>query len=585
MASLSGVFNVQQFTDNGAPAASYRLYTYAQGTTTQKAAYTDAAGLVAHTYTSDGIGGQFIALNARGELPSSLYLTSGGYSLALKTAAGATVWTRNAEGAADGIAVISGDDGASLVGFANVGTGAELRTVESKLRDFVCILDYIPASEHAAIAAGTSTYDCAGAMAFAQAATTSQVTASSFYIGAKEIFFPKGAYRFSTAIELKQSIMLRGEGKYVTTILNFDNGSDGVIVNRHNTLGRGAGTGYGGDYSGIQDMMIAQKPGALTTGRGISLRARAVVRNVYVIDWKENGVHIAATAGGALEGNANNFILENVDSTGNGGHGFFIDGADANAGILTMCSARGNVGDGFRDSSFLGNTFIACHAEDNGGFSYLTEDVNARSTFIGCYSEGGGGAISIGRSCNIFGGLLNSGIVSDGGFSIRGGVADGRLQGNVSDATPDTPTYQLGNTAVGQPGYLISFFNTLDASAGQGFRYDPAASGYTYANTSRTHLLFTQANPSASYVAGQSAGGRGAYQTNSLFINSFYLGDGTGFGGGERLISYGAAAPSTGAHARGEVVYNNAPSSGGFVGWVCTAGGTPGTWKTFGLIS
>ncbi len=104
MASLSGVFNVQQFTDLGALAANYRLYTYAPGTTTQKVAYTDAGGTIAQTYTSDGLGGLYIALNARGELPAPLFLSTGGYDLALKTPAGVTVWTRRAEGTADAAA-------------------------------------------------------------------------------------------------------------------------------------------------------------------------------------------------------------------------------------------------------------------------------------------------------------------------------------------------------------------------------------------------------------------------------------------------------------------------------------------------
>lgn len=100
-ASLSGEFNLQEFTDLGALAVGYRLYTYTAGTTTFKTAYTDAAGSIAHTYTSDGIGGQYIALNARGELPAPLFLTLGAYDVALKTSAGVTVWTRRAIGASD----------------------------------------------------------------------------------------------------------------------------------------------------------------------------------------------------------------------------------------------------------------------------------------------------------------------------------------------------------------------------------------------------------------------------------------------------------------------------------------------------
>ena len=47
----------------------------------------------------------------------------------------------------------------------------------------------------------------------------------------------------------------------------------------------------------------------------------------------------------------------------------------------------------------------------------------------------------------------------------------------------------------------------------------------------------------------------------------------------------GAAVPTTGTWFLGDMVYNTTPTSGGYVGWICTAAGTPGTWRTFGLIS
>lgn len=45
------------------------------------------------------------------------------------------------------------------------------------------------------------------------------------------------------------------------------------------------------------------------------------------------------------------------------------------------------------------------------------------------------------------------------------------------------------------------------------------------------------------------------------------------------------AAPTTGAHVVGEIVWHATPASGGNIGWVCTTAGTPGTWKTFGAIT
>lgn len=50
-------------------------------------------------------------------------------------------------------------------------------------------------------------------------------------------------------------------------------------------------------------------------------------------------------------------------------------------------------------------------------------------------------------------------------------------------------------------------------------------------------------------------------------------------------ISYASAAPTTGTYKRGDIILNNAPSASGFIGWVCTTAGTPGTWKTWGVIS
>lgn len=52
-----------------------------------------------------------------------------------------------------------------------------------------------------------------------------------------------------------------------------------------------------------------------------------------------------------------------------------------------------------------------------------------------------------------------------------------------------------------------------------------------------------------------------------------------------RIIGVRDAAPVAGEHARGEIYFNVNPTAGGTVGWVCTTGGTPGTWKTFGAIA
>jgi hypothetical protein len=48
--------------------------------------------------------------------------------------------------------------------------------------------------------------------------------------------------------------------------------------------------------------------------------------------------------------------------------------------------------------------------------------------------------------------------------------------------------------------------------------------------------------------------------------------------------SFKAAAPTAGTWLVGDRVWNNAPAGGGVPGWVCTASGTPGTWKTMAVL-
>jgi hypothetical protein len=47
----------------------------------------------------------------------------------------------------------------------------------------------------------------------------------------------------------------------------------------------------------------------------------------------------------------------------------------------------------------------------------------------------------------------------------------------------------------------------------------------------------------------------------------------------------GGGPPGAGAWARGDIIWDSAPSAGGTIGWVCVASGNPGTWRAFGNIS
>ena len=55
--------------------------------------------------------------------------------------------------------------------------------------------------------------------------------------------------------------------------------------------------------------------------------------------------------------------------------------------------------------------------------------------------------------------------------------------------------------------------------------------------------------------------------------------------GNEVDVYYGTAVPSSGTWPQGAKVYSKYPAAGGYLGWVCVVGGTPGTWKTFGPVT
>ncbi len=57
----------------------------------------------------------------------------------------------------------------------------------------------------------------------------------------------------------------------------------------------------------------------------------------------------------------------------------------------------------------------------------------------------------------------------------------------------------------------------------------------------------------------------------------------TVFNGTKKVAWSSAIAPSTGAWTRGDIAWITNPSTGGPVGWICTASGTPGTWVPLGI--
>jgi hypothetical protein len=123
-------------------------------------------------------------------------------------------------------------------GFIQEGTGAVQRTVESKLQDVVSVLDFIPQSEHAAIKAGTSTYDATAAI---QAALNS---------GTPIILIPPGTYRITGVTVPSTVLEIRGLGKPTINVVAASNAAGFTVaqyyVRIHNLIIKSTGTNVDG---------------------------------------------------------------------------------------------------------------------------------------------------------------------------------------------------------------------------------------------------------------------------------------------------------------------------------------------------
>jgi len=388
--------------------------------------------------------------------------------------------------------------------------------------------------------------------------------------------------------------------------------------------------------------------GGTTDADGWRIRVTCSLIGCSAWNFVRHGVNATATAGGgsSVEGNDNLLRIEGGNFHHNGGAGVFLDGADANAGTVkdVNCSANGVWG--IWDSSFLGNTIISCHTELNGvetagptyapstvgtlcsyggnrywcgnpgaasttvpgtnsnvwapmgpggahpifptwtsgkafirGGPYFVEEASARSVLIGCYSESGQAPSALSFCAQAIGGLHGAGI--DGAFlDMDGGrfTVRRKLGFRGTRTTGESTEFYIG--ANNQPeldaGILATFGSSTAGSFEQRLKMNTEGTLYTdYLNGGGT-TYWALLGPNSTLTGGRSSG-----QPYRFYAVEMFLGMNTA---NARAITYDSAAPTSGNHAAGEIVFNCSPTAGGKVGWVCTTTGTPGTWKAFGAI-
>ena len=490
--------------------------------------------------------------------------------------------------------------GAALVAVKQSLTGAVARTQHTKNAESVSVLDFgaVPDGD---VSTGTGTDN-----------TSAFQTAINALGSGGVLYVPKGVYRLGSQITIPNNFTLTGDGNYNTVLLasNAFNDATGLInITNSGTLPKI-----------IENMTITgQQGGAGALSVGINSLANAVIlRNLWVAAFKTN----------IILGNSDNLLLDSFSEvTLSGGTGISVKSADVTISNCVTYSCY--IGLGVDAVAFVDGTVtidsVRSMACAYSGF-YITGSSNIQISNCsvghnnnGCYSHSGifinnssnivvsnfvakigGGAPSVAGvgvwvtgSQNIivsssqvsyfYDGIVsdwaNSNITINGcqvisnkrrGIWLNGGdrvtVAGNNCISNGTASSTDAGIYADNQSGYGQ--YLITG-NMCGQDGGGDQDYGIWAS-VTDNGASTGKMLLSGNTCKFNAVSDISLNGK----TTAI----------SGTGNYPDPFS-GSAAPTTGTWAVGDRFWNSAPASAGYIGWVCTVAGTPGTWKGFGTIA
>jgi polygalacturonase len=392
------------------------------------------------------------------------------------------------------------------------------------------------------------------------------------------VFIPEGIYIVSSTITVPSYITLKGDGHNsvlkvkdsCTSGFNVleisQNGANNINFNDfsiHGNSGNNTQVINGISikpasgsviYSNFNNLYIKECTGyAVETLNDGAERVR--FNDCLFRDCKQHNVYSAKL----ISSSFNNCTIRTAKT---GYSGVLLDGVNNKKIAFNHCLIEENAEYGIYSDRAVDLALKGCRiiANSNSGINILrTDTVNItdcqflNNLGYGALLQGTSGdeLIRVQASNNLFFANDNDGLYLD--YCTASAITDNVFDSNSNaSANTDSGLYAIRST------YLSILSNTF---TGTSQRY-----GIELESTVTESFVYD--NNIVEFGTGR-LGDSGVLTRNKIEINRFGQSD---------------AAPTAGSWVVGDIVWNNDPASGEYVGWICTVAGSPGTWKEFGLI-
>lgn len=597
----------QSFQDaTGAPLVGGKVWTYAAGTSTPKATYSDAAGTAPNANP--------VVLNSRGE---ATIFWDGAYKVVLKDSNDVTIWTQD-DVATENLSAAADELRADLAD-SNTAKGAALVRGAVRVVDSIAALKALPkaGSTHVLVAGYYASGDGGGGLYVHDASdTTSADNGGTLIVGADggrwklcptyrptaktfgakvgedctaaiqaaidacpdggtvDVSDAGGDYIITSRLVVDKSITLQGSTQYRTAIIAVD--CSGLLIDkasnvqlhnieiaaavRHTTTPNAyVGIEVAGETGTrpsnhiyrdvlIDGFSVGYKAAWLWSTTFDNFRTNACAKGLLVEHLSVNntvrGCSFIGAAG--LSGSRGIQLDGNVDPS----EGWMISDTlfdDFEIGIEGIAVTHVYVSNCIIDHNRANGILISSSGANFGG------NWTVRGNYIAMQGAGGDAAI---KSANAASSTQNRGnVIAENQILVYSGSTC--LRGIYMSGAEAVHNVIQGNTLKGFSTYDIHTATGPDVITG---------------NVCQSAIAINIAPVGSSIVA------------NNIGALSFlefeqYIPI------GQNKMTWSYSIPSSGTWTQGDICWKSNTAAGGSPGWICTTGGTPGTWKAMASVA